>query len=386
MQDKCQNKLNIISSVYIYLMLTLFLIFMPLGFYVGLTISKFLFFSIATITFLVMVVLTRLFYAVKGYGFSGSWSRTSWAQMAFVVFVLVMLVSSAFSPYKDNILMGSGRYEGLFTWLLYIVAFILISRYSKLSIGHILAFAGTICFICIISIIQYFGVNILYPAGTDFASSHFLGTIGNVNMLSGLLCIAIPIFIAAFIRLKDNKRWCLLPATFLGLLTLLFSEVDSGKVGILVVLVLFIPLMIKNIENLKRSTLIFITLSATGLLKTILSKQEQAFINTGTFWFYFAVFLLSLIAAIVVYTWGESIKIKASKRAAVILMTLIALGGMLFILINPTHSQQGLVYEMNQVTKGNLDDSFGSNRLFLWKRIPVPENIWMNCLHKMTSS
>lgn len=369
MQEKCQNSLRLVSSIYIYLMLSIFLLIMPPRFYVGITLTKYLFFAIATGSYVVIAVIVRFIFFFEGYNFQSSWKRTTPSQLVFMGFIIVMLLSCLLSPYRDQTFFGAGRYEGMLTGLLYLAAFYFLSRYGKLGRWHLITFAVTMMVVCILGIVQYYGSLIFYPSGSDYLSTSFLTTIGNVNMVSGVLCLAFPMFAIAVVRGESNFRWFYLIPLFLTTYLQCCMNVRSGVVGFLVVLVLMLPVMFRSLTNLKRATVVWTVLAAAALLQALQNMNEQGAKEIApTFGVFLFLFVFCLTLSGVVWTIGKYFRVRKKRRAAAIAMGVILLLGLGVFAFNPTGQKNGLVYESSEVLQGNENDTFGSNRIFLWKR------------------
>ena len=152
---------------------------------------------------------------------------------------------------------------------------------------------------------NYYDANIQY-------AGEFLGTIGNVDILSAILSLSIPALWAAILKSKEKReRILLLVPLALCLMVLLRAFVAGGVVGVAGAIILSIPLMFHDGIAKKRA-----------------------------------------LAAVACFM-------------AVVLLTVYFLG----------YAMGGFLYEASELMHGRWDDDFGSGRLYIWRNVLqlVPE-------------
>ena len=276
---------------------------------------------------------------------------------------------------------GGPRFNGLLTRLLYGVAFFIAACFLPEKKEWLLwGMAASFTALSMIGIIQAFGINVfhLYPGSYTAYNSNFYSTIGNQNMVSGMLCLGLPAFCAAFLCMQQKRRYWLLVPACLCFYFLLAIRNDSGIVGIGVFLLLF-PLLLWNTpQRIARGGLLYALLGLVAALWRIALPYGDGdgtpLVRIG---FGKDAGLLLLLAALAggmglaAYLLRD--KIKWSKRqftllwAACLLLLLIA--GVLAFLHLELTNQSGFLYEAQQMLlHGNWDDHFGTGRIFLWKR------------------
>ena len=270
------------------------------GTYLSITWHKFLFMLALTgltfIAFLTEVFRKRIVF------------RPSRTVFAAVFLMLWMILSCLFSGYSPEIwwVGTSSRMEGLRTQLCYFLLFFCFS-FSAVSFRPVFwsAVAGLLIFTVIV-LLQRAGLNPmnLYPEGYSYAlNPEFQGTIGNIDMVTGYLCLLLGLFLRGMdetVSARGRVRLLLPSVAGLGLCLFLLVTMDV-QFGIIA--------------------------GSVGLLFFCLRRLR-----------------------------------KKQLRIIVILILLLAL--ILLVFCWPANS--GALYELREALQGRLQLSFGSNRLAVW--------------------
>jgi len=233
------------------------------------------------------------------------------AHMATAVFLFVGALSAAASEYGGRCLMGTGRYDGYLTTVLYGLIFFGVSWLGRPRRCYMWALAVSVTVLSVISWLQLLGLDPfgLYPEGTNYYDKYvaygsaFLGTIGNVGLVSAFLALAAPVLTVYALLSEEDYDWILLVVGALGFGILAFCQAEAGYVGVAACVLVGVPVVIRGRKARRLAAGISGGIAATGL------------------------------AAL--YFWpGES----------------------------------GTLWEIREVLHGNLADEFGSRRGEIWKR------------------
>lgn len=248
--------LNRISDLYLACMAFLFLLWPGLDGYQNLTQQKAAAFFLLSGLYLGSTVLLRLELALVG---GAPLRRQPFTthhlpQLLMGFYWLFTALSTLLSPYRDTAFLGTGRYEGFVTISLYCGCFLLLCAYARPAKWLLWVFGAGVSFNCLIALVQLAGFNPLnlYPAGMNYHDGNvlyagqFLGTVGNVDLLSALLSIAIPVCWIAMVRLRNQLRFLLLIPLSLSLAVLTLAYVEGGILGILAGALLTIPVIAKR--------------------------------------------------------------------------------------------------------------------------------------------
>lgn len=162
-------------------------------------------------------------------------------QIAALVYLLCTVLSAAFSSFGRIAWYNRAAHEGAVTVGLYVLLFLILSRRGRPTKGLFLVLCAAAAAFCLLCLLQALGRNPLrlYPAGTNYYDgngvkykSAYAGTVGNVDLVSALLAMAVPILLACMRGLPLKRTWpvLLLAAACLGIL--LWLRVLCGLVGL----------------------------------------------------------------------------------------------------------------------------------------------------------
>ena len=322
------------------------------------------------------------------------WRNTNIPQKAVFCLMIVAGISAALAPDKTMVWNGFVRYEGLQTKLLYWLTFLAISIFGSFHWTLLCALWCSSTLMGVVSILQYTGQNpfTLFPAGTSYPVSDltrmFIGTVGNIDSTAGMCCIMLPIFFCSFVLYRNRSRFLLLIPLLLNIFVLLFTGVQQGIVGLGAGLILMLPFVSNTAQRIRNTVLalglIFLTAAFQQMLVPVVTLGSE-FPNGAVVHFSFSfgkTSLLFILAALICAAgwfllrfFGKKITLQESAISRII-GTVLAVGliaGLLLIYFSPAAKdpQQALMYEAAQVLHGNIDESFGSNRFFVWKRVPA---------------
>jgi len=311
-----RNLSSILTDLYLALMVSVFLLFPGFGGYQTITEDKFRLLCWLTGGYLLLMLLLPLEVWIVG----GQRPRlpvclrsSAWPRLLILLYLVWAILSTVFSVAPAQSLWGGPRREGLLSVLLYGGAFLLASLFGKAKRWLLWLFAASVSLCCVVALLQLAGQNPfgLYPEGMNYYdgfvlyAGRFLGTIGNVDLLCAVLCIAIPAFWTAILRLSGRSRLFLLVPLALSLAALLGSKVEAGIVGIFGGALLTVPVVWP--EGRQRKVL--------GVLSGIL-------------------ILLGLAG---IYFFGDHLP--------------------------------GFLREAYGLLHGQVEDSFGSGRIYIWRNV-----------------
>lgn len=312
-------------GLYIAAMVSVFLLFPGFGGYGEITRWKWLAFCGLTVLWLAVTLLLPLELALVGHDRSPSRRKKRLPPLPWF-FVLGYWVCSALStilsPDRQTAFWGGQRYDGLVTITLYCVLCLTLSALARPG-PRLLWPAGigaSVC--CGIALIQLGGGNPLglYPAGMTYQdagvrySGSFLGTVGNVDILSAAFCCFIPLLLLPLLLGKGRRRLLLLLPIALCLSVFLGMRVAGGFLGLAGGLLLTVPALAKGRKRRLLSTFALVLLAA------------------------------ALLAAL--WAFGDRIGGTAAEASALL--------------------------------HGQAEDSFGSSRIYIWRKVweLVPERPW----------
>lgn len=198
--NKAEKRCEWLTDKYILCLLALFPLFTGFHGYANLTAAKFWLYTGATALWLLGIAVclctgARLFVKKPGAFFCLACAFLVWN-----------LVSAALSPWREKTFLGAGRYDGLFTQLLYALTALGIARWGRKRVIYIRVFGASVFLCCAVALWQIAGGNPLglYPNGWRFAdagtlySGMYLGTVGNTLILGSVLSLAAAVLAVYF--------------------------------------------------------------------------------------------------------------------------------------------------------------------------------------------
>ena len=370
---KADSLPTLITNIYISIMLLFFPLFAGFSGYSNITFSKFMFFIICTAAWLIALIIACIVEKEP-------LPRFALHQWAAVAFAFVCILSFILSPYKKESLIGASRYDGLVTHLIYVLIFLGVSFFGKARAYHFIALSLSVFVCSIVAVFQLFNINIfsLFPNDLSFYdwgikySSAFLGTIGNTNVLSAFFCLALPtLFVLPIVserRLYRLGITTMLPAVFV----LIRARVAGGFVGLIACTLVAIPLVLTDIKRLRRALFTAAPLLIAASL-ALAFRPEYSSPDFACSFRFDALPLLAICAAAALIIIGIIIRKvkgitpsqKAMRRFFIIICLLAIIIGLLFLYFFAP--AEGTLYELSQILHGNIDDSFGSSRIKIWR-------------------
>lgn len=343
--------------------------------------NSFLFFAAAAVIYLIAMVLTAAEIVITGGGTLRSLlaplCTISAVRCCFLLYLAWGTLSALLSSY-DGVWLGLGRNEGLFTLVLYISTFWFVSAYGKWD-NRFLYLLGAVTVVnAVIGLLQFAGKNSLhlFPAGTNYHdafvlySGQFMGTFGNVDILSAFLCLAVPVFYGAY--LVTGRRLSLLPMGA-GIFLLALADVDSGYLGLAGALFLTIPIYYTRRQAWSRGAAAFGVLAAAlGAGKLLQAgRGESLSLRFGCLSTGLVLLGLLLIAVGSLLARRKTVdklpSPETASRRLWLTLGLLFAAGLAAVYLIPFAS--GPAYELRQILHGNPDPSFGSGRIRIWKEV-----------------
>ena len=451
--------LDRMATIYFALTVVVLPMFMWRDKYTAITAAKSNFFRISSTMMIIGVII--LLAGMFIYAAPDSWQKKAderrtlrqlirdepivIADAAIIVYWVLMFFSCILSDDVHTAFYGlQPRNNGFFYQTLYVAAYFIISRGMKPTQSKALLFVWGGALLGVATILHYFGLD-LYDvvhyssqnssgewvdktlsssyAGPFWNSTsyRFLGPVGNVNLGSYILSVALVLAAGFFITgvqpgfykwqsaqsgKKGSKSGFVRCADKLGISLLLcfavilYAELnintDAGLVALAAAVVAIPIVLCGSLERLSRALVILTISAGVAGLDVIVdsSLNKESIGTTGKALILMAVLLAAVTAAFMLLKKKDAVRRAATtKRLRAVLSCLVLLavaGGIALSLVitQPDDTAAGalsgatvvlqrvdlreksdtIIHELGQILRGNLDDSFGHNRLFTWKR------------------
>lgn len=240
-----KNALTRLTSLYLCLMLTVFLLWPGTSGYAQIAEAKYRLFLWLTGGYCALSVLLWLELALIRR--TASFARPSLAEWLLLGYLLCSLIACLLSPWREETWLGGARHEGLLTIALYVLSFCLVRRFARPAAWMLDVLGAAVTLFCAVAVLQLLGKNPfgLYPAGLTYYdagkaySGEYLATAGNAGFAAAILCTAIPALLFGAWRLR---RWHLLVPAALGLAVAVWMNVSAGLAGLAGSILLTLPL------------------------------------------------------------------------------------------------------------------------------------------------
>ena len=311
-----------VCDVFLALMATAFLLYFDANGYTAITAAKRNALYVLSGGFFAAIAFALVFVLRRSEGRAALKQRIKACSVVFwalSVYLLLTLISTLASPHPQAVWLGASRNEGFVTHAIYVLIFALLALFARPKPWLLYVFGCSLLLLFAVSLAQLLGANPfrLYPKGYSFFNTdpHFLGTVGNVGFLGGLLCVAIPVLAVAVLRGTSRWRFLLLLPLICCLVLTVCISVLAAYVGLFVGGLIALPFVLR-------------------------------FSRRWTKRYYAA---LAVAAA-----------------AALVILWLADIGS-------------GLSHELHELLHGHFDDHFGTGRLYIWRQVlsRVPQRFWL---------
>ena len=227
------------TKLYLLFLLTVYPLFTGISGYNYLHLKKFLLFALSTVVWTLCLLVSSVRCSLRG----GRIAHSAFPGLCLAAFAAAAAASTILAR---GVYLAGSRYDGLATHLLYVCVLWGVGEADEALLW---AFAAAYTLCCGVALAQLLGWNALwlFPGGMNYYSDYvqevgrFLGTVGNIDVLSALHCLALPLFAAAIVRARDKRRFLLLVPLVLGLTCQIWAHVASGLLALGVTAALALP-------------------------------------------------------------------------------------------------------------------------------------------------
>ena len=379
---KEKNILAKITEVYIIVMVMLFpLLVDSTGFFRILEAKYSYFLIINTIYISVLFVIILYYWLFRNTNIFKE-IKLHKIQWAVIVFLVINIISTILSPFlkEYNLFVGVGRAEGLISITLYCLSFLNITMFGEFKERYIVYFSVASITVSSVAILQYIGFNPfnMYQNGIGTHNVSFIGTIGNIAFVSAFYCIYLTISMASYVFIEEDKKYIKiihLLSIYMGFFIFEVLDVLGGAVAFCGTLVLTIPFIITNSKRLSRLLIVGAMILLGYLTNIIVNPVYYYDIGKLKLDFQINEIAIALLAVIVIFIGlahvlkNREFDISKNKKViklfylALVLCVVIGVATIYFV-----NFSDGFLYEIHEILHGNLDDDFGTYRIFLWKR------------------
>ncbi len=260
--------------------------------------------------------------------------------------------------------------------LTYIGVCMLVGRHYKPKDWVLYVLCGTAALVAGYGLCQYYGADFLglFPAeaGAQTGSAFtYFSTMSNRNVASTYFCLAFSISLVMFSHKTKKTHWAFLPLGLVLFYALLIGQTESGYVGLVMSIGMTFPFIVSTRQAAARFLLMIagclgmMWIESTVALTAPILSSYWAFVRP---YLLPAVLALLAIAGVLYFVKLPSLPVKASRVAWYVLLVVLVI---VFVSVlpqlaavtgNPSFTQ------LSNILRGDLDDSFMSGRMMVWKR------------------
>ncbi len=300
-----------------------------------------------------------------------------------------LLISALLSDYKYASFFGQGvRNDGFIIQTFYVATYFAISKLLKLRKFDLNVYCFGATAVAILVIMHYFGLDVLntgYSEPNWISGMLFLGPMGNVNLTSYFVTVTAVISASIYVtgqsldfRVK-GKPWTKYLGDIVTLAcyaVLLFAELnlntDAGIVALGVALLVSLPMLMISFSRIGRMAAVMSVTCGVMLLERLIIDMLVLGGSFGKVGWAELVGLIVFTAVACLINF-KVIRLSISRLALLIASLALdaaAIVGALAVAFVAANTQSsGILYELGQMLYyHNFDDTFGSKRIFTWKR------------------
>ena len=384
MYSKIEVWQNRVAGLLVIILLCVQPLYLNSNRYIGLTRHKFVFFVICMACILLAVIIIWIVRITRKPRL-GPRERPYLADWAVLGFAVITLLSALFSPYKSltDVWLGvPERYDGTVTQLLYVAVFFIVAHWYKPRTRHFIIFGISAAIIGLIGILQFFGMDFLRLWPNDSPKYHmenyynifFRSTLGNVDIVSTFVCVAVLLCGFLFIKMKTKWNALWLAASALNFWLMDLAGAYSGRVGVLAAMVLAVPFIVENLKVLGRTLILASSWLAAYTLHRlffdVLTVKSRTF---SSLLLYMLVVVVLLAAGIFLAKRGKEPGRDSPvrwKRGVVLIAVciVVAIAGIEVLGKRDENTgSKNLIADMRDVMHGNIYDELGTNRVYIWR-------------------
>lgn len=366
-----------ITNIYITIIFILFpLIVNENGYEKILEIKYFSFLSISFLYLLFNLLILIYFFAFEKVNIFKEYKIKRIHKIA-ILFLFINFVSTVLSPYKEfNLIKGIGRGEGLLNVFLYVSIFINISIFGKFEKKHLNLFSISSILVSTICLLQYIGFNPLnlYQKFSGPFNMSYMGTIGNIDFLSAYYVLMLSVSMLSYIFTDEFSKLHII-SLLLGFTIFSLINVDSGKVGFLALAAVILPYSLKNNNYLSKTIFVlgiflfgytFVYILNMSFFYSNFKYLSVLNVNYITLLLVSTLIIVYISKKIILKNKYEIINFKKLRNNMYIIYIFAFIFVIVLLYFIPFKS--GILYQIHEMLHLNFDDTFGTYRIFLWKR------------------
>ena len=323
----------------------------------------------------------NFFDSLKNKGWKKYISSTD---IAFTVLILIFSLSTALAEYPYEAFWGNrGRWHGLLIWLMFYIAYILITRFYEYKKWHLYAFLLSASLVVIWAVFNFFLINFgMFEDTKDEYKYTFVSSIGNINTYCNFTGMFFGVAAAMFVLAEKPIENILI---YIALAIAAFGQImglsENAALSTAIVLAVLPLCIVKTRTHIAKFFMVMSTYLAAMKITSVLTTLGYETMNdldpslqittAGKSFFttvLTAVLLLTAIVAVYTFKKKEKPDTKDVKIFRLFWMLMLAAGIILIIAVFVC-ANKGIHSELWEPYRGFLvfDDRWGTGRGLNWR-------------------
>ncbi len=349
--------------------------------------AKYFFFKRLSLSFLILLTLmaiTHVFMNRKKIAWKMIWKNSSLTDKFVAVYAVSVFLSFLLSSYKADAIWGyKGWYMGLVSQMLFVMIYVLVSRYLKCPVYLLHLICAVSALVFLLAVLHRFQIDPLnmYQDLSMENKILFLSTIGQATWYSSFLCVVFPIGLYLYWSC-DTMAVRIIYGCYvaLGFATMVTQNSDSAFVGfLLMILVLFLTSFCTN-EKMRRFLEVLLiglaSMRVIGLLqlrypeKAVPLEKLSIFASQGNVTMILFLVLLVIYSVFLFLSSKRKIRIEHFRKIGIILIGMVMatiLFMVLCIFLNARGALPAWLTGLRKFEYFTFDDNWGNGRGFTWR-------------------
>ncbi len=329
----------------------------------------------------------KFFESLKNKGWKKYISSTDAAMIALII---VFSLSTAFAEYPYEAFWGNrGRSQGLFLWLMFFIAYLLVTRFYEFKKWHIYAYMAGAGAVCVWGILNFFLFTFGMFEGADPIFKYtFVSSIGNINCYTGFTGILYGVSAVMFI-LADNNIEIIFSYTTLMIAS--FAQImglsDNAILSTGIVLALSPILLLKSwkqvFKYLISATTYLLAIKITSIItmsgvETMNDLDPSPQITMGGSFCFNIALLVVMIITVIVFIYSKKTSIDDSIVKSIPKWWTMFMGMIILVIVSALiMANVGIKEELWLPIKNFVifNDDWGTGRGLAWR---LGMEYWIN--------
>lgn len=368
------------TTLYCVNLFVLFPLFLRNG-YLDIVEAKSTFFLVTTMIYILGTVVIFFIKKIQtGENIFLSENKIDFINICSIILFVTVLFDIVLNKLSVDVLWaGNGKLFGSIFLILCLIGSFCIARTFQMNQGILWgAMIGSLL-TSIFVICSRFGIDIwnLYEIIAKNQKSAFLGTLGQINIVAAFFCVFIPFWMGCYLYSRERTSKILFGITlFLSFIAGFCSNSDSIFPGIAGACLFYLWFAFEDSEKLSAyfqcGGVLFLSIAFIGGFTYLAEERlhftvkwdalQQQFINHSLLWLIVAVILV-ICSALMRKVEGKFFLLKMRKLFFGVIAILVISGvGIMFV----NYDRLGGITAFRKYII--FDDSWGSNRGYVWKR------------------